>query len=329
MIAKKTLINVLPYFIVQKYRESKRVLPSGKEPSIYNADGHKMSIYYLQDDLSGHNPYSMGAGRMPKNILWDRFNFGLKKHVYTHRNILKMCGEPQRKYALFLESAAILPKDYEIFSHDPSLAKEFDMVFTHSQKLLNELDNACWIPGGHVWYGGTGYEGKVSSELYLEKTKNISMLSSDKTYCDLHKLRIHTVQRLEKLGLVDGYGTYPGTRNGMTNVAETLQDYRYSIIFENNVEDYYFTEKILNCFEAMTVPIYLGARKIGDFFNADGIIQLDVKDIDQLDTIICKLGREDYEERINAIIQNYETVQDYLCFEDYLYNHYLKMDDTL
>lgn len=326
MNVKDMVINILPYGMAQKCLKNKQILPNGREPEIYNVNGIKMKTYYLQDDLSKHNPYSLGAGRMPQYILWDRYNFGLKKHVYTHKNILKTCGKPNKKYALFLESKAILPRDYEILDRNRALAKEFDTIFTHSERLLNSLDNAKWIPGGHVWYGATGYEGKNSIDLYQYKTRNISMISSNKQYCDLHKLRIQTVQRLEKKGLVDGYGTYPGTPNGMTNVARTLQDYRYSIVFENNVEDYYFTEKILNCFASMTVPIYLGARKIGNYFNASGIIQLDLEHIEQIDTIVSKLGKEDYAERKEAIIENYQKVQEYLCFEDYLYNHYLRED---
>ena len=86
---------------------------------------------------------------------------------------------------------------------------------------------------------------------------------------------------------------------------------------------YNFTEKILNCFEAMTVPIYLGAKKIKDFFNIDGIIQLDLTDIDRLEDIIRNLGQQDYGERRDAILENFERVQKYLCLEDYIYNSYL------
>ena len=324
MSLKENFYNFLPYVIIQKRKEQNRIIPSSQEPVIYNADGQRMSMFYLQDDICYFNPYSMGPGRFSKYILWDRYHFGLNKHVYTHRNILKTCGKPQQKFALFLESGAILPQDYELLSNNHSLAGEFDLIFTHSQKLLSELDNARWIPGGHVWYGGNGFGGEVSKDLYLRKTKNISMVSSDKIFCDLHRLRIDTVKKLDNLGIVDGYGTYPGTHNGDTVISKTLQEYRYSIVFENNIEDYYFTEKILNCFESMTVPIYLGARKIGDFFNPDGIIQIELKDIEHLDGIIKKLGDKDYKNRTEAIIENFDKVQDYLCIEDYIYSHYLK-----
>jgi hypothetical protein len=322
-VIKEKLYNIMPYGVIQHMKEKKRIIPSFEEPKIYNADGRRMKVFYLQDDICYFNPYSMAPGRFPKYILWDRNNFGLKNHFYTHRNILKTRGKPEHRYALMLESVSIMPKDYELFSKKNDIGKDYDFVFTHSQKLLNELENARWIPGGHVWYGGKNFGGVVSKDLYLRKTKNISMVSSDKVLCDLHKLRINTVKKLENLRLVDGYGTYPGNRSGDTVISKTLQEYRYSIVFENNIEDYYFTEKILNCFEAMTVPIYLGAKKIKDFFNIDGIIQLDLTDIDRLEDIIRNLGQQDYGERRDAILENFERVQKYLCLEDYIYNSYL------
>ena len=324
MAVKEAIFSILPYGIAKKIGDKRKIMPSSLEPDVYNADGQKMNVFYLQDDMCYFNPYSMGPGRFPKHILWDRYNYGLNRHFYTHRNILKTCGKPQHKYALLLESVAILPQDYALFDRKHFLEGDFDLIFTHSQKLLNQLENARWIPGGHVWYGGNGFGGDVSNDLYLRKTKNISMVSSDKAWCDLHRLRIDTVQKLDKSGFVDGYGTYPGNHNGDTLISETLQKYRYSIVFENNIEDYYFTEKILNCFEAMAVPIYLGAKKINQFFNTDGIIQLELKDVERLPEIIKNLGRRDYEERLDAVKDNFERVQKYLCLEDYIYKQYLE-----
>ncbi len=327
MSVRKCVINVMPYILVDKFKTKRKNKLSSLEPPIFNNSGTKMQMFYLQDNLCYYFPYSMAPGRFPKYILWDRYNYGLRRHVYTHQDILRTCGKPEKKYALFLESGAILPKDYEIFDKHRNLAREFESVFTHSQKLLNQLENAKWIPGGHVWYGGIGFGGEVSQELYSKKTKNISMVSSDKMLCELHRLRIMTIKKLQGLGLVDGYGTYPGTPNGDTLISETLQDYRFSIVFENNIEDYYFTEKILNCFASMTIPVYLGAKKIADYFNIDGIVQLELKDIDKIENIIRGLNAQYYRERREAIIDNFKRVQKYICLEDYLYNHYLKCED--
>jgi hypothetical protein len=119
---------------------------------------------------------------------------------------------------------------------------------------------------------------------------------------------------------VDTFGTFDcGTH---IKIAESLEKYRYSIIIENDMTPYRFTEKILNCFASMTVPIYIGAAKIGDFFNDGGIIQVSLPQIDILDKIISSCNEADYIARLQAIIENYNKVADFLCIEDYIWTHY-------
>ena len=119
---------------------------------------------------------------------------------------------------------------------------------------------------------------------------------------------------------VDTFGTFDGGE--YIQISKSLEDYRYTIAIENEINSYWFTEKILNCFAAMTVPIYIGAEKISDFFNPDGIIQVESPDQNNIDKIIAGCNEKDYESRISAIVDNYNRVFDYLCIEDYIYTKY-------
>ena len=74
---------------------------------------------------------------------------------------------------------------------------------------------------------------------------------------------------------------------------------------------------------AQTIPIYIGARKIDDFFNPDGIIKMDVKDVNNLETILKQCTKEEYEQRLPAILDNFERVQCYRNMQDYLYEKLL------
>ena len=93
---------------------------------------------------------------------------------------------------------------------------------------------------------------------------------------------------------------------------------------ENTLSDYFFCEKITNCFAAQTIPVYLGARKIDEFFNADGIIKIENLDIDALESILRQCTEEEYLNRLPAVLDNYRRAQEYLNMDDYLYTHYLK-----
>ena len=68
----------------------------------------------------------------------------------------------------------------------------------------------------------------------------------------------------------------------------------------------------MNCFAAQTIPIYIGATEIGQFFNPNGIIQIGVEDFDRLEEILAKCTTEEYERRLPAVIDNFNLVQHFI-----------------
>ena len=119
-----------------------------------------------------------------------------------------------------------------------------------------------------------------------------------------------------EIGRFDGGGY-------VEKVDETLNRYRFLMIIENDVSDYYFSERLTSCFAAQTVPVYLGARRIGEFFNTDGMILLGSADLEEAESLIAECTRERYEAMLPAVLDNYERVKEYVNMQDYLYEHYL------
>jgi len=323
---KKTLTTMLPYFVVKNYvKKENNVDPlhnrltTNITPCVFNKHGKKMNVFFLKDSLIppyfGYSDY----------ILWDRYNYGIETHFYTHLDMLKPVGSPVKKYALLIESEEISPYDYEIFDNNTGLAEEFDLIFTHSEKLLDKYPNARYISSSNVWYGNHVGGGKMHDQAYKFKTKNISIISSNKSQCKLHDLRKELAYRLKSNPNVDTYGTFDG--GSLIKIADTLTNYRYSIAIENNITPIYFTEKITNCFASMTVPIYIGATQIDKFFNPDGIIQIKPEDFDNIEKILELCNEKDYEQKLEAIKDNYNRVQNYLTIEDYIWENYLKEKD--
>jgi hypothetical protein len=155
------------------------------------------------------------------------------------------------------------------------------------------------------------------------------MVSSNKELCGLHKARKELALLYEGSGLVDCYGTFNGGK--FASVEEYMADYRYSIVIENYIDDYWFTEKILNCFANKVVPIYLGARKIDEFFNKKGIIQVDTVDELKLAVLfVTECNSEKwYQERLNAICDNFNRVKQYVDFETWFFKEYGEMLDEI
>lgn len=289
-------------------------------PQVYNKNGELMKTVFIRDSQSAHAPYSYS-----QKVFFDRFNFGLDTHFYSQVDLLQRSGKPVHTYAMFSESESVEPESYKVFEKNRGLEKDFDYIFTMSEKLLDSLQNARFVPFcTGPWYGSEKYGGIMTPDACNHKTKNISIMASSQNISEYHKLRIAIAKKCKQLGLADTYGSFDGGPF-LDKIDHVFAPYRYSIIIENDEKPYYFTEKITSCFAAMTIPIYLGATKIGDFFNEDGIIKITPKDFDNLEEFLKQCNEEDYQSRLEAVKDNYIRVQKYLnVFDNFIYEPFMK-----
>jgi len=285
-----------------------------EEYEIYNKDGQKMRQFFIRD---AHINFNYTTHHRSKYFIWDFYNFALSTHFYSHHAMLQQMGSPKRKYGFLIESEILKQRDYDIFNRHKGLEKDFNLIFTFSEKILNSVENARFFPAfASSWYKGH------DDTLYQKKTKNISILSSEKVMTDLHKLRLSLARKYKNSDKVDTYGTFDNGER--CNILDTLMDYRYTFAIENDRKPYYFTERLTSSFRTMTVPIYVGATRIEKFFNTDGMIIIDPKDFDNIDKIIAQCSEKDYEERLPAIIDNYHRAEKYINVWDTLFEDYLQ-----
>ncbi len=286
----------------------------GTRPQIYNAEGRLLETYYIKNRHSQHAPF----GHEGKYFFWDRYNYGLDTHFYGPEVMMKTLGRPMVKYGMLTESRTIVPKDYEVFRRHKGLEKEFKYIFTYDERILQEIENARFYPvAAGIW------NRKMKDGLYRTKDRDISILSSDKVMCKLHRFRLELARMCKKEHLADTFGRFDGGAY-VESVDDTLDRYRFALIIENDVSDYYFSERLTSCFAAQTIPVYLGARKITEFFNGDGMILLDRPDLELARERIRECTQENYEAMLPAVLDNYERVQEYVNMQDYLYEHYLQ-----
>lgn len=285
----------------------------GTTPKIYNAEGHPLETYFIKNRHSRHAPF----GHEGKYFFWDRYNYGLDTHFYGPEAMTGTLGKPAVKYGMLTESRTIVPKDYEVFHRNRGLEKDFRYIFTYDDRILNEIENARFYPVAAGIWNSEMREGR-----YREKDRDLSILSSDKVMCALHRFRLELARLCKREGLADTFGRFDGG-GYVEKVDETLNRYRFSMIIENDVSDYYFSERLTSCFAAQTVPVYLGARRIGDFFNTDGMILLGSADLEEAESLIAECTRGRYEAMLPAVLDNYERVKEYVNMQDYLYEHYL------
>ena len=281
---------------------------------------HDKSLYFLNTNIYQN---SLVSDRMPKYFEWVKDKEGLPS-FYTYTNFNEITGQEKELNVIMLESSAIIPDYVKWVSQAYNI---MNSIYTHNSILLNMCPNAHWIPGGGIWIGTPFGGGEVAITL---KTKNVSFVSSNKSMCHLHGVRysthdfIRVKQKTGDYADVDLMGTTETT--GFVKAFEYLTDYRFSIIFENFVDDMYFTEKLLNCFATGTIPIYMGARNIEQKFNIDGIIKfVNVMELLNILQELKKFGFEAYyESRLEAVKDNHERCKEYACTEDYMWLNYME-----
>ena len=92
-----------------------------------------------------------------------------------------------------------------------------------------------------------------------------------------------------------------------------LFDSMFHICIENTSIDNYFSEKLIDCFQTQTIPIYYGCRNIGEYFNQMGIIQ--VGSLDQIIEVCNQLTPESYE-RMSPILEENLELSNKWCDQD-------------
>lgn len=249
---------------------------------------------------------SSSAFNESKYVEWVTDNSG-SINFYVNLNCLDVLNDVSNtpKYVWLLESRNIIPHIYDFIEENKEFfACRCDGVFTCDKELAKN-------PG--FFYTVTNAAPWVQDRQIFQKTKLISMISSNKSYTPGHRNRLKYVEKFKNY--VDLYGD---GFNRISKKEDGLKDYMFSINIENAVYDTYFTEKLTDCFATGTIPIFYGSRGVTEYFNEDGIIFLD----DNFDISI--LTEDLYYSRMNAIKDNFERVLKFPIAEDYIYQNYLK-----
>jgi hypothetical protein len=263
------------------------------------------------------------AGQTPKHIEWVRDGSGNPDwHFFTNKFIFGDLGKARNRVAWLIEPENIAPEVMDKF-HD--VAYDFDLILTHSSKILNKYKRARWIFGNGSWVGGRLPTGGGEEKIY-SKTKCCSIVSSIKSMVPLHQFRIDIARRLmfssDSIALTtDVFGDVAGN---YLPIIDCLADYRYHIAIENFVDDLYWTEKVTNCFLTGTIPIYLGARKLDTIYNPYGFLTFKTEDeLWEILRHIQSAGEEFYNARLSSIQENFEIAKQYRVMEDYIYDQFI------
>jgi len=264
----------------------------------------------IRDSNFAHHPESMTHEKKATFIKWCRDNIAVSDSCFItdlHLHEVDKC-HAKRKIAMLVEPRAINPHAYAFIEQNH---KKFDYVLTFDKELLDRGANFLFYPFGVCW---------VKDFSTPVKSKICSMIASNKRMTPGHNFRQDVIERFS--GRVDHFG------NGFKRIEtkeEGLQDYYFSIVLENSRNDYYFSEKIIDCFACKTIPIYWGSN-VEPFFDTSGIITFNT--MEELENIYSKLSVELYNSMSEGMQNNYKKVKEYEIPEDWLFKRYPFLFDS-
>jgi hypothetical protein len=208
-----------------------------------------------------------------------------------------------RKIAWLLEPIEIDPSIYAWIEQNYVI---FEHVFTHDDDILKIATNSQWVPVGGTWI-------PTRDRQIYQKSQICSFVASSKDSTVGQKLRQVVRQKLPFS--IDKYGKGFSYRE---QKVDCLREYCFSIAIENCMRDTYFTEKLIDCFNTGTVPIYWGTRKVSKFFNENGIVFF--QSAEELIEIVKGLSEDGYRAKLDAINDNFLRARDFETSEGWIVN---------
>ena len=217
------------------------------------------------------------------------------------------------------ESCIVAPENTLLLTTEPR------SVLVYPQKYLNQFGLVCscqektkhpnLVLGPPVLPWFVGYKEKgddvsysidyddLNSGVVPEKTKLLSVITSNKSFTKGHIARIRFVEKLKEY-YGDKVAVFGRGFRDFDDKWDVLAPYKYHIAIENSIQSYYWTEKLSDSFLALTFPFYYGCPNVFDYFPEKSCLPIDINNFEQTVKIIDKSIQGNlYEERFNTLLQ--------------------------
>ena len=189
--------------------------------------------------------------------------------------------------------------------------KFYDLIMTWNERVLTECPNAQFLPEAPCsWLPRERAENSVYQQPDVNsKTFTASFLTSDKTFCPGHKLRVDIYNSLKP-----SYGDLQIVKHMSPpmwdNKQTIVEPYQFHIAVENAMHNNWFADKIVDAFIGKSIPLYWGCPNLDKFFNMDGVIRFYT--LSELEARLNSLTPEFYKEHFYAVEDNYRRAMNYV-----------------
>lgn len=253
----------------------------------------------------------------PKNITWMRDQH-LPTTFYTDMCLDEVLNAPDDELSIawLLEPPSLSDTHYRKMFETFDLFNHFDYILTFLQECVELHEKVLYYPLGGTWID-KAWQGML--EKY--KTRDFSLITTQKQRAEGHKLRHEVVDKFEGRFDIGVYGR--GSDREMVSKKSALDVFRFSIVIEScRIEDY-FSEKLVDCLSMGTIPIYWGCPNISEYFEEQGLFEFET--IEQLEVMLNMISANPeyiYDEMKRWAAVNYYRASDYMIVEDAIFAQY-------
>lgn len=201
--------------------------------------------------------------------------------------------------------------------------QDYDFIFTFEPELLKHCSNSILFEYGTAWVNPSNYS-------FPEKEFSVSFVCNSKYHNQGHFLRHKIYDNQDNIIIPrkffvssinpdknDTFYKQKEPNNKWNNPVlgkdkYPLFDSMFSVCVENVKKDFYFSEKLIDCFLCKSIPVYYGCDNIVDYFNKDGIII--INDLDDFLLKTNQLNEEFYYSRKDIVEENYRKALQWIDY---------------
>ena len=185
---------------------------------------------------------------------------------------------------IFLTSETLWHDEYWIKPSKKGFLNQFSSVYSNYDTVPDGVKALPFLPWMiNANHGDSIFENHKRNKSYftrlenINKSKEISMIVSNKTFSRDHKLRFDFAKTIKNhfKNKIDWYGF------GVQNINEKwvgISPYKYHIVLENKTTDFVISEKLYDSFLGLSYPIYSGAPNVYEYFPEDSLTAININD---------------------------------------------------
>lgn len=191
---------------------------------------------------------------------------------------------------------------YGIIGYPRGYCEQFGIVLSCQPELKVSVSSGTkviytpavlpWFVGGIFDKGGCRITMNREDLFAVEprKDKMISVVTSRKAFTKGHVDRLRFIKKLQE-HYGDKVDIFGAGFKSFEDKWDAIASYKYHIVIENSECDYYWTEKLADCYLAGAYPLYHGCANIGDYFPKESYTKIDICDFESIVAIIDSLEK--------------------------------------